>query len=646
MSQLSSGKWHLKVPREYEANLKFRRRLLDLCRHDKKAQQAVIYACKNDILFFINCFILQYNPLVIGETSVGPFITYGFQEKALLMEPPVGKGILWAYENRRTAVVEKSREMGASWLFLMFQVWLCLFYPHVQSLNISRSEEAVDSASRDSLFEKIRFMIEHLPDWLKGEVSSRKKHFKFRRSGSEITGVASTGKSGAGGRGSVVFIDEFSLIEEDVEVRRNTASISDCRFFNGTHTDVSSEFYNLTEQAKGGEFVHIRMHWTQHPKKNTHLYSFDVDRQMNRYWLYDDILDEIRETKTPTNRFPEDYNYNRTGQPSGGCNPGIRSVWYDAKSVAIGSPRAVAMDLDINPSGAASQFYDGTLIGVLMRKCRDPIWTGELLYDFDECRPIQFSSSESGRLKMWIEPTTYGPEGYLSKIQPSSYVIAGDVSYGVGSTPTCFTIFDVIRGQKVGVYVNAWIDAKQMAHYMVALCRIFKDIADRPALLGWETPGPGLIFGGEVYHEIGFKNIYWNVNDPFSGARKESENPGWNATTKAKVNLHGEYYAALRTGEFVNWDKASLEETLSYVHYKGTVEHPKSRKNEDASAEGSNHGDRVVADGLAWLMAKRQSSFIREEAVPEIPNLPNSIAGRIEYNRRKARENAPIWGRY
>lgn len=643
---MSPGKWNLKVPRDYQENLKFRRKLLDLCRNDKEFQQAVIYMCKHDILAFINIFIMQYNPMVIGEESVGPFITYGFQEKVLLMEPPVGKGILWAYENRRTAVVEKSREMGASWLFLIFQVWLCLFYPHVQSLNISRSEEAVDSASRDCLFEKIRFMLKHIPDWLKGDVRSRKKHFQFERSGSEITGVASTGKSGAGGRGSVVFIDEFSLIEEDVQVRRNTASISDCRFFNGTHTDVSSEFYRLTQQAKDGDFVHLQMHWTQHPKKNSHLYSFDVEAQRNKYWKYDAELDELQETRTPVNPFPEDYQYNRTGHPNGGVNPGIRSIWYDQKSVAIGSARSVAMDLDINPSGSASQFYDGATIAGLMRKCRDPIWIGELDYDEALATPIQFYPKENGNLKMWIEPKEYGAEGRLCKVQPSVYVLAGDVSYGVGSTPTCFTIFDVIRGHKVGAYVNSWIDAKQAAHYMVSLARIFADINGSPATLAWETPGPGLIFGDEVTMELGFRNIYWNIHDPFDIEQRATTKPGWKATSASKPVLHSKYHNALRTGEFVNWDKVSLEETLSYVHYKNSVDHPKSRKNDDASAEGSNHGDRVVADGLAWLVSLQIANRIENEPPPKAIVHPNSIQGRRLQNAERDRQAASKWTQY
>lgn len=644
MSTLSPGKWFKSVPMDYRENLKYRRKLLDLCRYDREAQQAVIYACKRDILFFINTFILQFNPLVKGDASVGPFITWPEQERIMLMTPPIGKGILWCYENDRTSVVEKSRDMGASWLFLIFQLWLCLFHNHIQVLNISRSKDAVDSASRNSLFEKIRFMLAHLPDWLKGEVEAQRNNFRFLRTGSEITGEASTGKSGAGGRASVVFIDEFSQIEEAIAVRQNTASIADCRFFNGTHLGVGTEFYNLTQSP---EIVQIQLHWTRHPKKNKTLYSWDVEAGRPRFYRYDPHFDKIEEAMQPEEPMPEDYPYDRSGQPSGGPYPGIRSVWYDKKAAEIGTSRQVAMELDINAEGSSSQFYDSLTIARLKEKCRDPLWIGELDFDPETANPQQFFQQDNGNLRLWIEPQCPNTEGKFDFVVPSVYTIGGDISYGNGATPTCFTIFDVLKGIKVGMYVNAWKDPKQMAPMMVALCKMLKDAAGNPASLIWEIPGPGNVFGQAVLEEYNFRNVFWNIVNSWHdrSVQKQSEKPGWMATRDNKVKLHNAYLNALKSGEFVNWDKQSLNETLSYVHYKGAIEHPKAQKNDDASAEGANHGDRVVADALAWLMAQRLGSRIEAEKPKEPPVPPNSVAGRRLLNRLRERESLSIWQR-
>ena len=93
---------------------------------------------------------------------------------------------------------------------------------------------------------------------------------------------------------------------------------------------------------------------------------------------------------------------------------------------------------------------------------------------------------------------------------------------------------------------------------------------------------------------------------------------------------------------WVNWDKDSLEETLSYVHSKGTVEHPASKKNNDASAEGSNHGDRVVADALAFLVAKKRA-VPRETVVAEPEPSVLSILGRRQFREKQNRFSMSKW---
>lgn len=620
------------VPRDFVGNLRFRQRILRACRSDAGMRSAAIEACRRDILFFINTFTFQFNPLIKGAHTVGPFITWPFQEKALLAEPPVGRGILWCYKNDRTAVVEKSREMGASWLFLLFQVWLNAFHDHVQTLNISRTAEAVDSASKNSLFAKVRFIHEHCPEWLIGNVTSRKGNFRYGRSGSEITGESSTGSAGAGGRASVVFVDEFSEIAEATKVRQNTASISDCRFFNGTHLGVGTEFYRLTQSP---EIVKIQMHWTRHPRKNDRLYSWDVDGGRPRFWRYLQVEDRIAETEHPDLPFPEDYPFDRTGGPMGGPHPGIRSVWYDKKATEIGTVRQAAMELDINPAGSSSQFYEPMTIRPLIAKCRPPVFEGTLDYDEQTAEPRRLYPMDSGLLKLWVEPGMM-QNGELGHFPPGQYVVGADVGTGGGATPSCLTVFDASRGIKVGRYLYSRIDPKDLAWYAVSLCKLFRSPDGEPAMLIWEFPGPGIVFGHEVLKEIGYRRIYWK-KDEFADDEKESQTPGWNASPKSKYDLHTQYQSALKSGLFTNYDADSLTETLSYVHANGSVEHPAAKTTTDAAGEGINHGDMVVADAVAWYLARRydRGAYTKPEAVT-LP-IPTSILGRRLFQQRADR---------
>jgi len=631
---LGKAEYHLRVPRDLNSNLRYRRRILEACRKDKGLREAAIEVCRRDFLFFVNVFVWQYNPLIKGVQSVGPFVTWPFQERVFMGEPPEYRGVVWCYENNQTAVIEKSRDMGASWMFVIFQVWLGLFHDNFQLLNISRSAEAVDNASKNSLFAKIRFIHEHIPDWLRGEVDDVKFNFSYVRTGSEITGVASTGVSGAGGRASVVFIDEYSVIKEDAAVRQNTANISDCRFFNGTHQGVGTEFYNLT---KTPEIVQIQMHWTRHPRKNTHLYSFDTDLGIVRYWIYDPDQDCLLETKQPVNPFPADYVFDRTGNPSGGPCPGIRSIWYDGKAKDIGTVRQVAMELDINPTGSSSQFYDPIVVKSLMAKSTNPVWSGRLVFDEQRFIPRELEEG-SGPINLWINPGLDG-SGKLCHVPPSVYVIGGDVANGQCATPSCLTFFDTARGVKVGKFMDNRTDPKQFARIAVSLCRLFCDAAGSPAYLIWEANGPGITFGQEVVKEIGFHRIYWKKKE-FEEDERESQTPGWYSSPTTRLDLHNQYLFALKSGQFSNPDRSALEETLSYVHANGSVEHPRAKKNNDASAEGSNHGDQVVADAVTWYLARRYAKIATEEKKAEenLP-IPTSIAGRIAYRKMLERQN-------
>src|ERR1700734_2908462 len=391
----SPASYYKSVPKDYEKNLRWRQHVLDSCKDNPEMQQAVRYACSVDIIFYINTFVYQYDPTQGDNSRVGPFITWGFQERYLLDRPETTgqKGLLWCMENERPVVWEKSREMGATWLMLISQDWLCLFHNHFQALDISKSADAVDCKSRNSLFAKIRFMHEKLPKWLSGELLEEKMYFDYKRTRSEISGEASTKRSGVGGRGGFVGIDEAAEIEELKEVREKLVSTAPFRLFVSTHLSTGNEFYALTQDPS---FVVLKMHWTQHPEKNRGLYSFDQEKNTVRFWKYVDATDDIVEIPNPIHEEFSDYSFDMTGKPAGGARPGIRSPWYDKKSAEIKDDRGIAMQLDINPSGSVAQFYNAMTIRRLKQMCSPPLWEGDLAYDRLTGQPLEFVKRTGG----------------------------------------------------------------------------------------------------------------------------------------------------------------------------------------------------------------------------------------------------------
>jgi hypothetical protein len=124
-------------------------------------------------------------------------------------------------------------------------------------------------------------------------------------------------------------------------------------------------------------------------------------------------------------KFPKGYPFVTDGSPTGGMRPSVRSPWYDKQCREIGDSRAVARDLDINPSGSVSQFFDALVINDLVRLVsRPPVWEGEL-DDFG----LGLVRKAGGRIKMWVQPDTNGlpPLG--------RYGAGADVSFGTGASP-------------------------------------------------------------------------------------------------------------------------------------------------------------------------------------------------------------------
>lgn len=607
---LSPGKWHELVPTGLEENVRFRLRLLAAAERSEALRDDLLAVCREDIIFWINAFVMTFNPRRKAGDQVKPFVCWDYQKEALLKRPG---GLVWCYERDKDCVVEKSRDMGATWLFLLLEDWLSIFHDYGQWLNVSRSEAAVDDASPDSLFWKLRFVHRHLPGWMLGEVKDQSMHLEFRRTRSVIGGEASTGRAGVGGRASGIFVDEFSQIKEAKQVRERTANTSDCRFFNGTHLGVGTEFYNLTQTP---EITKVVMHWSRHPEKNRGLYRFDPDRP-----TVPDILDKSYE-------FPPGYQFVLDGTPVGGPFPGVRSPWYDTKAKAVGNVRAVAMELDINPQGAASQVFDPLLVRDLrLTTARPPVWVGDA--EVADGRVTRMVRRDGGKLNLWCMTGADGRPAGVGRCGAGA-----DVATGRGATPSCLFMVDSKTGETVLEYTDAWIKEAPFGELAVALCRWFGD-----PLLCWETPGAGLSFGDKVV-ELGYGHIYYK-QDEFNTVKKPSTVPGWNNNPNGLLFLLNDLQAAMKERRLIVRSDLALEETLVYEYdAAGFPTNGKAKRGSgvDPSGAGANHADRVLALALANFMVKKMGQAPPEpEPEPEVP--VNSLAWRRRLHEdRWARE--------
>lgn len=632
---LGYGTHHKQVPRDLLKNLALRRRLLAEASHDRAVQRRLVQMCKEDVIFYTCAFCWQFNPSKRGSAAIEPFITFPVQERLLVARPethpewsPHNRGMLWCYENDRTLAVEKSRWQGASWLQLIFQDWLCLFHEYVQVLNVSRNEAAVDDGTKDSLFWKLRYMHDRLPVWMTGRIETSKLYFHYFKTDSEVTGTAATAKAGVGGRSSLLNVDEYPEIEKAQEVREKTALTSNCRIFTGTHLGVGTPFQKMCDPKQSPEIVRFQLHWTENPQQNAGMYEFDPKRPgIPR------ILDTSFE-------YPEDFKFVLDGSPVGGPRPGVRSPWYDQKCLEIGDARAVAMNLDISPEGAAKQFFDGLKIRTIVgESARPPVWVGDILHD-KRGRLLGITETSEGRLKLWVRPKADG------KLPAARYTIGTDISAGTGATPSCAAGINGDVSLKVLEYANPFIVEAEFAALVCALCEFMPGLDGSGAYLGWDSSGQQGTKFEQAILDLGYRNIYCNEDDLVKYTTgRVSRRPGWYGSNKQKYALLVDYRQALYERLLIDRSEECLLETLlfEYDRKTNTVQHARSTKTNDPSGARENHGDMVIATGIAWMLAKdwaeggRKSPEVRGERVE-----PNTLAWllALQEGRRRQLEEA------
>jgi hypothetical protein len=255
------------------------------------------------------------------------------------------------------------------------------------------------------------------------------------------------------------------------------------------------------------------------------------------------------------------------------------------------------MDLDIDPAGSVEQFFEPLIIRQLLA---DYANTGDWFRgDLIDGR---FVEQDAGPLKMWL---VLKPDGSVPK---AKYVGGVDVSTGTGATPSVMTIANAHTGEKVLEYTRYDLSPDEFAVVCVQLCCLFRDEDGEPTFMAWECPGPGTNFGKKVL-DLRYRNVYMHE---YEGRLKgqPATTFGWHSSVEGKRDMLLDYATALKKRQFLNRSREALEECLLFkydavgaVVYagKGSKKHGSRRP----SGVGVNHGDHVIADALAWKLAKR-----------------------------------------
>jgi len=160
-----------------------------------------------------------YNPKAGGWL---PFIPFPFQLKL----------IDWLHERVNASglagngAISKSRDMGVTDTCCRFALWAYLFKDPSHTKFVSRMSDLVDQlGNMDSILERVTSQLEDndynvtVPMWMRPEGWNRSDHRKLRlitspNSRNQISGEATSERTGRGGRSWLAIVDEAAFIEK------------------------------------------------------------------------------------------------------------------------------------------------------------------------------------------------------------------------------------------------------------------------------------------------------------------------------------------------------------------------------------------------------------------------------------------------
>lgn len=225
-------------------------------------------------IFWIENFGWTYNSRMvnIGKSSHIPFFLYEYQKDAI-------REMIDHIENGRDLLLEKSRDMGVTWIMVYVFLWFWLFRDGINFLMGSYKEKLVDDRSDDSMFGRLDYVLNGLPNWMMPKGFSGKKHrtklmLVNPLNQNRITGDTMNPDFGRGSRKTAIFFDELGSWMYAKDAWESTADVANCRIANSTPKGANY-YYKL--RYSGIDVM--TLHWTLHPLKDQEWYTYEKSRR-------------------------------------------------------------------------------------------------------------------------------------------------------------------------------------------------------------------------------------------------------------------------------------------------------------------------------------------------------------------------------
>lgn len=264
---------------DYVKRLTERLKINDAAERSLEARSYVWYLCQRPdnyvegCKFFINNFGWTFDPRPEHAPHHLPFITFGYQDKAI-------EWIIDHIDNSKDGLIEKSRDMGISWIvFVWVVIWYWLFRDGVNILLGSYKEKLVDDRTDDSLFGRIDYAINNMPKWLLPAKFNKDKHRTKLKlvnpsNNNLIAGDTMNPDFGRGSRKTAILFDELGSWDYAKDAWESCGDSTSCRIGNST-----PKGYNYFASLRESGIDVLTLHWKEHPHKDQSWYEFECARR-------------------------------------------------------------------------------------------------------------------------------------------------------------------------------------------------------------------------------------------------------------------------------------------------------------------------------------------------------------------------------
>lgn len=268
-------------PPDYEAVWRWRIKTLKILKSDPALAASARRYYSTRPAEFIMHWMDTYDPRRADNKWI-PFVFFKKQEQLI-------EFLLSLDRDQECGLMEKSRDMGATWACCGYSIHAFLFNKDDSTGWGSRKEDLVDkSGDPDSIFEKLRLILKRMPDIFMPAGFNWARHSTFLKlvnpaNGSTITGEAGD-NIGRGGRKTRYFKDEAAHYERPEKIEaalgNNTNVQIDISSVNGLgnvfhrrrKNGIMWEQNPATPLPRGYVRVFI-MDWSDNPTKSQEWYD-------------------------------------------------------------------------------------------------------------------------------------------------------------------------------------------------------------------------------------------------------------------------------------------------------------------------------------------------------------------------------------